>query len=122
MPEKRVVSREQKRSSSIGRHPVPSANLVSNRLVSVAELEQMRCAGGESSMSRNWRWTAYDQIKKHATHVDFPCFFAAKAFDSGAPIFLFVESSKLPESRSAIAAGLEEYLQIVTKRSGWGLS
>ncbi len=118
MHEKRVIPREHKSLPSDGRHAVGSGRLTSHVLQSVAEIEKLR-ASGKHSPSRDWRWSAYQQIRQHATHADFPCFFAAKAFESEAPVFLFADSAKQIESRAAIAGALTEYLGMVSQRSGW---
>jgi uncharacterized protein len=116
---KSIIELEDKRRLKIERASSMSARLPSYTLLSVADLEARRSMVGDVSTVRDWKWTAYEHTRLHATKPDFPCFFAAKAFEAEAPIFLFSDSIRAKVSRAAIARSLREYLSIVTARTGW---
>lgn len=70
-------------------------------------------------LSEKWQLEAFSQIKTIACQPDFPCYFAAKAFESGGQRFLFCDSPDSQETYDQIAARTVEYLDIVEGKSGW---
>ncbi len=66
-----------------------------------------------------WPLSAFTQIKSIASRPDFPCYFAAKAFDTGGQQFLFCDTPDSPATLDNLATSLVEYLNIVERTSGW---
>jgi FPC/CPF motif-containing protein YcgG len=83
------------------------------------QLDALKVGSKKPVHSSEWPLSAYSQIKSTAIKPDFPCFFAAKAFESGGQRFLFCESPDSPDSLSTIATRVTEYLGIVGAKTGW---
>lgn len=82
-------------------------------------MEQLRSDGASANLIDTWQYKSYQQIREIASRPDFPCYFAAKAFDSGGQRFLFCDSADSSESLEQIARHTTEYLGIVGSASGW---
>lgn len=89
------------------------------RLWTTEELNDLTTRHQPPYSADHWPLEAFTQIKQVACHPDFPCYFAAKAFDSGGQRFLFCDSADSQESLDQIAKRTVEYLDIVGGKSGW---
>ena len=111
-------------SSPLGQFPPVLTDILSGagfsgRLWTTQELNSLAEQAPLPNHPDLWPLLAFTQIKGIASRPDFPCYFAAKAFDSGGQRFLFCDTPDSPATLDNLATNLSEYLRIVERTSGW---